>query len=84
MTDTPVNWGIITSGQVSVNRSAPRLIFGEGHLRYVISEYMKHYHEERAHQGLDNKIIEPPPDGKGKIVCHERLGGLLKFYRKAA
>jgi putative transposase len=60
------------------------LIFGETHLRYVISEYMNHYHEERAHQGLDNKIIDPPPDGNGEIVCQERLGGLLKFYRKAA
>ncbi|MEN6386352.1 MAG: hypothetical protein ABFD79_14295 [Phycisphaerales bacterium] len=42
------------------------------------------YHEERPHQALDNKIIKPPPNGKGKIVCHERLGGLLKFYKRAA
>jgi hypothetical protein len=60
------------------------IIFGEAHLRYCIEEYVKHYHEERAHQGLDNKIIKPPPQGKGKIVCHERLGGLLKFYKRAA
>ena len=43
-----------------------------------------YYHGERAHQGLDNEIIEPPPQGEGEIVCHERLGGLLKFYRRAA
>jgi hypothetical protein len=60
------------------------LIFGEAHLRYCISEFVTHYHAERAHQGLGNTIIEPPPQGSGKIVCQERLGGLLKFYRRAA
>lgn len=60
------------------------LIFGEAHLRYCIEEYVAHYHTERAHQGLDNTIIEPPPQGTGEIVRQERLGGLLKFYRRAA
>ena len=60
------------------------LIFGEKHLRYIINEYMQHYHEERPHQGLDNEIIEPPPKGTGEILCQERLGGLLKFYRRAS
>jgi len=60
------------------------LIFGEAHLRYCINEFVTHYHTERAHQGLDNTIIEPPPQGQGEIVCQERLGGLLKFYRRAA
>jgi hypothetical protein len=60
------------------------LIFGEAHLRYCIQEYIDHYHTERAHQGLGNNLIEPPPQGTGEIVCHQRLGGLLKFYRRAA
>ena len=60
------------------------LIFGERHFRYVISEYMKFYHFERPHQGIGNNIIDPQPQGKGEIVCHERLGGLLKSYRRAA
>jgi len=60
------------------------LIFGEKHLRYCIENYIEHYHQERAHQSLDNTIIEPPQQGTGKIVCQERLGGLLKFYRRAA
>lgn len=59
------------------------LIFGERHLNYIIDEYVKHYHQERPHQGLENNIIEPPPQGGGDIVCHERLGGLLKHYRRA-
>ena len=60
------------------------LIFGERHLEYVIREYMEHYHTERPHQGIDNEIIEPPPQGEGEILCQERLGGLLKSYRRAA
>lgn len=61
------------------------LIFGESHLRYVVNEYMEHYHTERPHQGIGNNIIEPPPMIEdGEIVCQERLGGLLKSYRRAA
>lgn len=60
------------------------LIFGERHLRYVISEYISHYHTGRPHTGLNHDHIEPPPQGEGEIVCHERLGGLLKSYRRAA
>ena len=60
------------------------LIFGETHLRHCINEYISHYHSERAHQSLDNNIIAPLPQGTGEIECHERLGGLLKFYRRAA
>ncbi len=50
----------------------------------MIIEYVEHYHTERAHQGIDNEIIEPPAKGQGKIICQERLGGLLNFYRRAA
>ena len=60
------------------------IIFGEAHLRYVVSSYIDHYHQDRPHQGIGNEIIDPPPQGNGEIVCHERLGGLLKYYRRAA
>jgi putative transposase len=60
------------------------LIFGELHLRYVVNQYIEHYHTERPHQGIGNNIITPLPQGEGKIVCQERLGGLLKSYRRAA
>ena len=61
------------------------IIFGERHLRYVVNEYIEHYHTERPHQGIGNNIIEPQPQSKdGEIVCQERLGGLLKSYRRAA
>ena len=60
------------------------IIMVEKHFRYVVNEYMEHYHTERPHQGIGNNIITPLPQGKGEIVCHERLGGLLKSYRRAA
>ena len=35
------------------------------------------------HQGLDNKLIDPKPnvgEANGEIECHERLGGVLRYY----
>ena len=61
------------------------ILSSEEQLRYVLGEYLKYYHHERIHQGL-NKIIEPQQEGcQGEIICIERLGGLLRSYhRKAA
>jgi putative transposase len=33
------------------------LIFGETHFDYPVREYVEHYHEERPHQGLANRLI---------------------------
>lgn len=63
------------------------IFFGEKMFRYAISEFVRHYHAERNHQGLDNKIIEPEESvGKadGEIICSERIGGLLKYYHRRA
>jgi putative transposase len=32
---------------------------GERHLRRAVSEFVEHYHFERNHQGLDNRLITP-------------------------
>ena len=58
---------------------------GERHLRWVIGEYVKHYHLERNHQGLGNKVIEPIDELKrGRVGCRQRLGGLLRYYYRRA
>ena len=73
----------------TVNREclSKLILFGESHLRRVLSEFNAHYHEQRPHQGLDNELIEPtngkPPDGN-RVVVDERLGGLLQSYRRSA
>jgi transposase InsO family protein len=64
------------------------IFFGESSLRRATSEFVLHYHRERNHQGLENKIIRPDfPEfpNHGAINCRKRIGGLLRYYyRKAA
>lgn len=37
-----------------------RMIFvGEGSFRKAVHEFISHYHHERNHQGLDNRLIAP-------------------------
>ena len=61
------------------------ILFGERSLRRAISEYMIHFLAERNHQGLENKLIAGQLSGiVGDIECRERLGGLLKYYHRAA
>ena len=45
------------------------ILFGEGHLRRAISEYLAHYHGERNHQGLGNELIDDGPlAGAGEVL----------------
>ena len=61
------------------------ILVGEGSLRRSLREYGAHFHGERPHQGLGNQVIEGGgDDGVGDAVVHERLGGLLKHYHRAA
>jgi putative transposase len=59
---------------------------GERHFRRVITEFVEHYHHERNHQGLDNRLITgtPPADAAGRVRRRARLGGLLNYYERAA
>jgi transposase InsO family protein len=63
---------------------------GERHLRLAISEFIEHYHLERNHQGLDNRLItavavpaNENADPAAPIARRERLGGLLSYYYRA-
>jgi putative transposase len=64
------------------------IIFGTEHFDHVCREYVAHYHTERPHQAMGNAplIAAALPAGTdGKVVCRERLGGVLRHYfRKAA
>src|SRR5664279_3649516 len=61
---------------------------GERHLRHLLSEYLLHFHQERNHQGLSNRIIEPlaanANSGNGVVQRRERLGGVLNYYYREA
>jgi transposase InsO family protein len=64
------------------------IFFGEKSLRRTVSSYLVHYHGERNHQGLGNKLIDPGEEvgrTEGEIEYRDRLGGMLSYYyRKAA
>ena len=56
-------------------------------LEAVCSEFLDHYHNERPHQGLGNQLINPPanpPLPIGKVIRHDRLGGSIHHYARAA
>ena len=64
------------------------ILFGEGSLRRTLNEYTAHYHSERNHQGKANVLLFPKPGAHGSerdgVECRIRLGGLLRYYARAA
>jgi len=65
------------------------ILFGEGPLSRVLTEYSRHYHHERNHQGKGNRLLFPDVSEKRypssrNVACRQRLGGLLKYYQRAA
>ena len=59
------------------------IVFGERHLRYLISEYVKHYNENRPHSAMNNMPLEETELNKrntGEIKCQSKLGGIIKHY----
>jgi len=64
------------------------ILVGEASLRHALTEYGTHYHHERNHQGKGNVLLLPSSnsgrESQGPIQCHERLGGLLKYYEREA
>ena len=63
------------------------ILFGECSLRRALTEFIAHYHSERNHQGRSNALLFPAPDKqrpRRSIRCRKRLGGLLRYYSRAA
>jgi transposase InsO family protein len=65
-----------------------RMIFvGQASLRRAVSQFIEHYHEERNHQGLGNRLIRPcsaDAANDGSIRRRQRPGGILNFYHRMA
>ena len=63
------------------------VVLGEAHLRRTLTEFVAHYHRERNHQGIHDRLIAPeclaPPGADSLIHCRARLGGLLRYYHRA-
>jgi putative transposase len=63
------------------------ILFGENSLRKAVEEFIAHYHVERNHQGLGNRLIVPPSaesNRTGAIQRRQRLGGMLNYYYRPA
>ena len=63
------------------------ILFGEDSLRKGVHEFVAHYHGERNHQGLGNRLIIPDKahvGNCGTIQRNQRLGGMLNYYYRPA
>jgi putative transposase len=62
------------------------IALNEHHLKRLLSEYIRYYHQDRTHLGLNKET----PGGRvrstawGRVVSHPRLGGLHHRYDRAA
>ena len=62
------------------------IALNEHHLKRLLSEYIRYYHDDRTHLGLNKET----PGGRvrsavrGRVVSHARLGGLHHRYDSAA
>ena len=63
------------------------ILFGEPSLRQAVGQFLEHYHTERNHQGLGNRLIDVGAEvglRAGDVHGRERLGGLLRYYYRPA
>jgi hypothetical protein len=63
------------------------IIFGERHLRGVLSSYFQYYHKTRTHLALDKDCPESRPIhplSAGKIIAFLQVGGLHHRYEPRA
>ena len=59
------------------------VLMGEASLHRATTQFVLYHHQERKHQGLENKIIRPefsPLPTERIISCRHRLGGMLNYY----
>jgi putative transposase len=63
------------------------LIFGERHLRIVLTEYAAHYNRRRPRRSLDLRAPADSADvirlSVGRVQRRRVLGGLINEYERA-
>ena len=63
------------------------IFFGRSSLERALGQYIAHYHSERNHQGVGNRLLRSPTAFArryGPVRRRERLGGILSFYHREA
>jgi len=86
----------ITGATGCVRSAVVKESLGAGHhgprniqiLERALTHYVAHYHEERNHRGLQNRLLKCPDRAinlDGRVGRRERRGGMLShYYREAA
>ena len=62
------------------------IVFSEAHLRKLVREYIRYYHEDRTHDGLGKdtpygRAVERRPTPESKLISIPRVGGLHHRYK---
>jgi transposase InsO family protein len=62
------------------------VVFGERHLRRLLTEYVGYYHDDRTRLGLGKatpkeRPMGTRPDGEAEVVVLRRVGGLHHRYQ---
>jgi len=62
------------------------IVFNEAHLRRLVRDYIRYYHEDRTHDGLgkdtpNRRPIEQRKNQKATLLSLPRLGGLHHRYK---
>jgi putative transposase len=62
------------------------IVFNEQHLKRLLSEYIRYYHEDRTHLGLAKETPGERlrSERSGRVIARARLGGLHHRYDRAA
>ena len=61
------------------------VFFSRSLLERALTQYVAHYHEERNHQRLQNRLLKYSDDPINlgvRVKRRERLGGMLNFYHR--
>jgi hypothetical protein len=63
------------------------ILFGESSLQRALTEFVAYYHSETQPSGKGNSLLFPASALKTRrrdVHCGQRLGGLLRYYSRAA
>jgi putative transposase len=61
------------------------IFLGQRSLEHAIKEFVEHYHDERSHQGIGNRLVSgAEPQRFGRVTSRRRLGGMLNYYHRRA
>ena len=80
--------GLVIELETLAPKPGSSILFGEKSLRHALREHVIYHYHERNHQGKEHLLLFPAsdqlPQSERKVRSRERLGGLLRFYHRAA